>query len=64
MIRSKVAIACHTANLGSSEHRLLMHGGKRFNFEGCVMCHTTYSADPETGNPIDMATLVHKNPSG
>ncbi|MGE4261855.1 OmcA/MtrC family decaheme c-type cytochrome [Shewanella sp.] len=51
---------CHTANLGSSEHRLLMHGGKRFNFEGCVMCHTTYSADPETGNPIDMATLVHK----
>ncbi|MFQ6370542.1 OmcA/MtrC family decaheme c-type cytochrome [Shewanella sp. YIC-542] len=51
---------CHTADLGNEEHRLLMHGDKRFNFDGCVMCHTTYSGDPETGNAIDMATLVHK----
>ncbi|MCH1918938.1 OmcA/MtrC family decaheme c-type cytochrome [Shewanella sp. A3A] len=51
---------CHSADLSSNEHRLLMHGGKRFSFAGCVMCHTSYSGDPETGNPIDMATLVHK----
>ncbi|QUN07208.1 OmcA/MtrC family decaheme c-type cytochrome [Shewanella yunxiaonensis] len=51
---------CHTADRSDTEKRLLMHGGKRYAFEGCVMCHTTYSADPETGNPIDMATLVHK----
>ncbi|WP_350432880.1 OmcA/MtrC family decaheme c-type cytochrome [Shewanella sp. H8] len=50
---------CHTTDL-TSDNSILMHGGKRFDYEGCVMCHTSYSGDPETGASIGMATLVHK----
>ncbi|MCL1101797.1 OmcA/MtrC family decaheme c-type cytochrome [Shewanella saliphila] len=50
---------CHTTDL-SAENSLIMHGGKRFDYEGCVMCHTSYSGDPETGASIGMATLIHK----
>ncbi|WP_228768511.1 OmcA/MtrC family decaheme c-type cytochrome [Shewanella sp. TC10] len=50
---------CHTADL-SADNSLLMHGSKRFDYEGCVMCHTSYSGDPETGVSIGMASLVHK----
>ncbi|MCS6257947.1 OmcA/MtrC family decaheme c-type cytochrome [Shewanella baltica] len=51
---------CHNADLANADTRLLMHGSKRFAFEGCVVCHTTYSGDPETGNSLDMATLTHQ----
>ncbi|MGI2855967.1 multiheme c-type cytochrome [Shewanella algae] len=54
---------CHDSDSdkrGKSEARLLMHGSKRFAFEGCVMCHTSYSGDPETGSALDMATLTHQ----
>lgn len=51
---------CHGSDRDNSEARLLMHGSKRFAFEGCVMCHTSYSGDPETGSALDMATLTHK----
>ncbi|MGL5390463.1 MAG: multiheme c-type cytochrome, partial [Shewanella sp.] len=51
---------CHNAELSNSESRLVMHGNKRFAFEGCVMCHTSYSGDPETANSLDMATLTHQ----
>ncbi|MGI1989005.1 OmcA/MtrC family decaheme c-type cytochrome [Shewanella glacialipiscicola] len=51
---------CHSDNLANTDTRLLMHGGKRFAYEGCVVCHTTYSGDPETGNSLDMATLTHQ----
>ncbi|MBW3513880.1 MULTISPECIES: OmcA/MtrC family decaheme c-type cytochrome [unclassified Shewanella] len=51
---------CHNPDLANTDTRLLMHGNKRFAFEGCVVCHTTYSGDPETGNSLDMATLTHQ----
>ncbi len=50
---------CHSSDNESSE-ALLLHGSKRFAFEGCVMCHNSYSGDPETGAPLDMATLTHQ----
>ncbi|WP_211030964.1 OmcA/MtrC family decaheme c-type cytochrome [Shewanella sp. MMG014] len=50
---------CHTNDL-SADNSLLMHGNKRFDYEGCVMCHTSYSGDPETGVSIGMASLVHR----
>jgi OmcA/MtrC family decaheme c-type cytochrome len=50
---------CHTQDL-TVDNSLLMHGNKRFDYEGCVMCHTNYSGDPETGVSIGMASLVHK----
>ncbi|WP_144213869.1 OmcA/MtrC family decaheme c-type cytochrome [Shewanella donghaensis] len=52
-------VRCHTTDL-ASDKSILMHGSKRFDYEGCVMCHTSYSGDPETGVSIGMASLVHK----
>lgn len=51
---------CHNDDLANADTRLLMHGSKRFAYEGCVMCHTSYSGDPETANSLDMATLTHQ----
>ncbi len=50
---------CHTSEVNQSS-RLIMHGSKRFDYDGCVMCHTSYSGDPETGASLGMASLVHK----
>ncbi len=50
---------CHTSDL-SKDNSLLMHGSIRFDYEGCVMCHTSYAGDPETGASLGMASLVHK----
>lgn len=54
----QTCIRCHTSEL-NNKNSILMHGGKRFDYQGCVMCHTSYSGDPETGASIGMATLVH-----
>ncbi|TVP08739.1 OmcA/MtrC family decaheme c-type cytochrome [Shewanella sp. MSW] len=60
MDQQQACYRCHGSDRDNSEARLLMHGSKRFAFEGCVMCHTSYSGDPETGSALDMATLTHK----
>ncbi|MGS0825941.1 OmcA/MtrC family decaheme c-type cytochrome [Shewanella sp. 0m-8] len=40
--------------------KLIMHGDKRFALENCQVCHTSYSADPETGTPLDLGYMIHK----
>ncbi|MEZ9197250.1 OmcA/MtrC family decaheme c-type cytochrome [Shewanella sp. 10N.286.54.B9] len=54
-------IRCHNDDY---EHawapKLSMHGGKRIEVENCVVCHTTYSGDPETGATIDMGSMLHQ----
>jgi len=39
---------------------LALHGGARRDVKLCVLCHSTQTSDPETGNSVNMAGMVHK----
>jgi OmcA/MtrC family decaheme c-type cytochrome len=49
---------CHT--------RMELHGGGRREYGLCVLCHNPApdNIDPDSGNPIDMAAMIHKIHSG
>src|SRR4051794_7023701 len=36
------------------------HGGSRVGYDTCVVCHTTQTTDPDTGNTVDMKQMAHK----
>ena len=40
------------------------HGGVRQEYVLCLMCHNPDSADPETGNTVDMGPMIHKIHNG
>jgi len=44
--------ACHQ-DLG-------IHGGQRKDVKLCTTCHSPQSTDPDTGNTVDMAVMIHK----
>jgi OmcA/MtrC family decaheme c-type cytochrome len=51
-----------TSLCNNCHQRLGLHGappGARFTEEYCVTCHNTGSRDPETGESIDMAYMIH-----
>ncbi|MDX1982601.1 MAG: OmcA/MtrC family decaheme c-type cytochrome [Bryobacteraceae bacterium] len=52
VVRTATCNKCHT-DMG-------FHGGSRRSMEGCVMCHTPQTTDPDTGNTVDMTTMIHK----
>ncbi|WP_417761986.1 OmcA/MtrC family decaheme c-type cytochrome [Shewanella sp.] len=55
--RNVVSIdACYTCHQPDS---LKMHGGRRMDIENCVVCHTSTSGDPESGNSIDFTYMIH-----
>ena len=47
---------CHT--------KLALHGGGRLDTQYCVMCHNPGTTDPESGNNLNMATMVHSIHAG
>ncbi|MCM2316604.1 MAG: OmcA/MtrC family decaheme c-type cytochrome [Thermoanaerobaculia bacterium] len=51
-IRDGACLNCHDP--------LALHGGSRRDVKLCVMCHSTQTKDPDTGNSVNMAELVHK----
>ena len=52
IVLTETCNSCHT--------RLEFHGGDRREIQYCIMCHNTQSVDPDTGNSVDMAQLIHK----
>lgn len=39
---------------------LSLHGGTRQEVTLCLLCHNPDSADPESGNTVDMKVMIHK----
>ena len=48
-----------TATCNKCHDPLSLHGNRR-SMELCVLCHTPQTADPDTGNTVDMPVMTHK----
>ncbi|GLP96217.1 cytochrome c [Paraferrimonas sedimenticola] len=54
-------IRCHSNDYDHPwAPKLIFHGGRRTEIENCVVCHTSYSGDPETGTTVDFGSMLHK----
>lgn len=40
--------------------KLALHGGTRIDVALCILCHNPGVLDPDTGNSVDMKSLIHK----
>ncbi len=49
-----------TAACNQCHDPLAMHGGARQKIAYCILCHNPGTADPATGNSLDMAVMIHK----
>ncbi len=49
-----------TESCNKCHNGLGLHGGARMEMQLCILCHTPQSIDPETGNTVEMGTLIHK----
>jgi OmcA/MtrC family decaheme c-type cytochrome len=52
VIRDSSCNKCH--------EQLLFHGGSRVGIALCVLCHTTQSVDPNSGNTVDLPKMIHE----
>jgi OmcA/MtrC family decaheme c-type cytochrome len=55
-IRDGACLNCHDP--------LALHGGSRRDVKLCVTCHQPQTSDPDTGNSVDMALMIHKIHNG
>jgi OmcA/MtrC family decaheme c-type cytochrome len=54
VIKTQSCKKCHVDNFA-------FHGATgRVSMEVCVLCHSPQTTDPDTGNTVDMATMIHK----
>ncbi|HXI77161.1 MAG TPA: OmcA/MtrC family decaheme c-type cytochrome, partial [Steroidobacteraceae bacterium] len=56
IVQTSTCNNCHTF--------LNEHGGSRVEVQYCVMCHNPGTADPDSGNTLDMTAMIHKIHSG
>lgn len=65
---SKVTVVrdiVRTATCNKCHDKLAAHGtGGRSSVETCITCHQPQSVDPDTGNSVDMATMIHRIHTG
>jgi OmcA/MtrC family decaheme c-type cytochrome len=52
------------ASCNGCHEKLALHGGGRVDTQYCVMCHNPGTVDPESGNNLNLSTMVHKIHSG
>jgi OmcA/MtrC family decaheme c-type cytochrome len=52
------------SSCNSCHEKLALHGGGRVDTQYCVMCHNPGTVDPESGNVLTLATMVHKIHAG
>lgn len=48
------------ASCNECHRELALHGGRRFEVGYCVTCHNPGTTDANSGNTVDMTTLIHK----
>jgi OmcA/MtrC family decaheme c-type cytochrome len=48
------------ATCNNCHQKLVHHGNGRVDTQFCVICHSTTSTDPNSGNTLNFATMVHK----
>ena len=56
----KIREVVRTESCNNCHDPLEAHGGARQKIEICILCHTPQTKDPDTGNTVDMAVMVHK----
>ena len=52
------------ASCNGCHEKLALHGGGRVDTQFCVMCHNPGTVDPNSGNVLTLATMVHKIHAG
>lgn len=52
------------ASCNGCHEKLALHGGGRIDTQYCVVCHNPGTIDPESGNSLDLSTMVHKIHAG
>lgn len=57
---TRVRDVVKTETCNKCHDQMAFHGGSRRSVELCILCHTTQTDDPDTGNTVDMTVMVHK----
>lgn len=52
------------ASCNGCHEKLAIHGGRRVDTQYCVMCHNPGTTDANSGNNLNLATMVHKIHAG
>ena len=61
---SKTRKMTDVASCNGCHEKLALHGGGRVDTQYCVMCHNPGTVDPESGNNLNLSTMVHKIHAG
>jgi OmcA/MtrC family decaheme c-type cytochrome len=56
IVKTETCNKCH--------FQLAAHGGSRRSMEGCILCHTPQTTDPDTGESVDMVVMTHRIHAG
>ncbi len=64
VVASQTRKMTDVASCNSCHEKLALHGGGRVDTQYCVMCHNPGTVDPESGNNLNLATMVHSIHAG